>query len=139
MLENNASPRINPKPLADTGWADLQEQFDVQVRGAFALMQPLCSHLICASECIENLRTAEHLLHDVTSWFGTPKSCCAQQKTREPKQGRFPIHDMGEVQKTLTLSDAPTRTRDCNRDATGAFAGAKVGAIKLSKISVICS
>jgi 3-oxoacyl-[acyl-carrier protein] reductase len=37
VLVNNASPRINPKPLAALEWADVQEQLDVQVRGAFAM------------------------------------------------------------------------------------------------------
>lgn len=37
VLVNNASPRINPKPLADLEWADVQAQLDVQVRGALAM------------------------------------------------------------------------------------------------------
>lgn len=37
VLVNNASPRINPKPLAALEWADVQEQLDVQVRGALAM------------------------------------------------------------------------------------------------------
>lgn len=39
VLVNNASPRINPKPLADIGWDDIQTQLDVQLRGAFLLTQ----------------------------------------------------------------------------------------------------
>ncbi|MEU2348197.1 SDR family oxidoreductase [Modestobacter sp. NPDC049651] len=39
VLVNNASPRIDPKPLAATRWADVQAQLDVQVRSAFALTQ----------------------------------------------------------------------------------------------------
>nr|WP_276508528.1 SDR family oxidoreductase [Modestobacter muralis] len=37
VLVNNASPRINPKPLAALEWADVQAQLDVQVRGALAM------------------------------------------------------------------------------------------------------
>jgi 3-oxoacyl-[acyl-carrier protein] reductase len=37
VLVNNASPRINAKPLAALEWADVQAQLDVQVRGAFAM------------------------------------------------------------------------------------------------------
>jgi 3-oxoacyl-[acyl-carrier protein] reductase len=37
VLVNNASPRINPKPLGDMEWADVQAQMDVQVKGAFAM------------------------------------------------------------------------------------------------------
>jgi 3-oxoacyl-[acyl-carrier protein] reductase len=37
VLVNNASPRINPKPLATLAWADVQAQLDVQVRGALAM------------------------------------------------------------------------------------------------------
>ncbi len=39
VLVNNASPRINPKPLADIAWDDIQNQLDVQLRGAFLLTQ----------------------------------------------------------------------------------------------------
>ena len=35
VLVNNASPRINPKRLVSTGWDDVQQQIDVQVKGAF--------------------------------------------------------------------------------------------------------
>jgi 3-oxoacyl-[acyl-carrier protein] reductase len=37
VLVNNASPRINPKPLAALEWADVQAQLDVQVRSAYAM------------------------------------------------------------------------------------------------------
>lgn len=37
VLVNNASPRINPKPLETLEWADVQAQLDVQVRGALAM------------------------------------------------------------------------------------------------------
>ncbi|WP_448614095.1 SDR family oxidoreductase [Modestobacter sp. URMC 112] len=37
VLVNNASPRINPKPLAALEWADVQAQLDVQVKGALAM------------------------------------------------------------------------------------------------------
>ena len=37
VLVNNASPRINPKPLDTLEWADVQAQLDVQVRGALAM------------------------------------------------------------------------------------------------------
>ncbi|MCZ2836539.1 SDR family oxidoreductase [Modestobacter sp. VKM Ac-2985] len=37
VLVNNASPRINPKPLATLGWADVQAQLDVSVKGALAM------------------------------------------------------------------------------------------------------
>nr|WP_246295068.1 SDR family oxidoreductase [Schlegelella koreensis] len=43
VLVNNASPRINPKPLAEMGWADLQQQLDVQLKGAFLLSQQCAS------------------------------------------------------------------------------------------------
>jgi 3-oxoacyl-[acyl-carrier protein] reductase len=39
VLVNNASPRIGPKPLADTAWEDMQRHLDVQLRGAFLLTQ----------------------------------------------------------------------------------------------------
>ncbi len=41
VLINNASPRINPKPFGATEWADVQQQLDVQVKGAF-LMTRAC-------------------------------------------------------------------------------------------------
>lgn len=37
VLVNNASPHINSKPLGATSWADVQLQFDVQVKGAFLM------------------------------------------------------------------------------------------------------
>ncbi|MYM25455.1 SDR family oxidoreductase [Duganella sp. FT135W] len=37
VLVNNASPRINPKPFAATAWDDVQQQMDVQVKGAFLM------------------------------------------------------------------------------------------------------
>lgn len=39
ILVNNASPRINPKPLGASEWLDVQQQIDVQVKGAFLLAQ----------------------------------------------------------------------------------------------------
>ena len=42
VLVNNASPRINPKSLADTSWEDLQRHLDVQLKGTF-LMTKLCA------------------------------------------------------------------------------------------------
>jgi 3-oxoacyl-[acyl-carrier protein] reductase len=47
VLVNNASPRINPKQLITTSWSDVQQQIDVQVKGAFlmtkALVPEMCS------------------------------------------------------------------------------------------------
>jgi 3-oxoacyl-[acyl-carrier protein] reductase len=37
VLVNNASPRINPKPFGSTAWSDVQQQLDVQVKGAFLI------------------------------------------------------------------------------------------------------
>lgn len=37
VLVNNASPHINPKPFAATAWTDVQQQIDVQVKGAFLM------------------------------------------------------------------------------------------------------
>jgi 3-oxoacyl-[acyl-carrier protein] reductase len=37
VLVNNASPRINPKLFAATYWNDVQQQIDVQVKGAFLM------------------------------------------------------------------------------------------------------
>lgn len=37
ILVNNASPKINPKPITATQWSDVQHQLDVQVKGAFNL------------------------------------------------------------------------------------------------------
>jgi 3-oxoacyl-[acyl-carrier protein] reductase len=41
VLINNASPRINAKPLDTTQWADIQAHLDVQLKGAF-LMTKAC-------------------------------------------------------------------------------------------------
>lgn len=37
VLVNNASPHINPKAFSVTEWGDVQQQLDVQVKGAFLL------------------------------------------------------------------------------------------------------
>ena len=37
VLVNNASPRINPKPFSATGWDDVQQQMEVQVKGALLM------------------------------------------------------------------------------------------------------
>ena len=37
VLVNNASPRINPKQLNTISWSDVQQQIDVQVKGAFLM------------------------------------------------------------------------------------------------------
>jgi 3-oxoacyl-[acyl-carrier protein] reductase len=37
VLVNNASPSINPKAFAATSWDDLQQQLDVQMKGAFLM------------------------------------------------------------------------------------------------------
>ncbi len=37
VLVNNASPHINPKQLGSTAWDDIQQQMDVQVKGAFLM------------------------------------------------------------------------------------------------------
>lgn len=37
VLINNASPHINPKPFSATSWSDVQQQIDVQVKGAFLM------------------------------------------------------------------------------------------------------
>jgi 3-oxoacyl-[acyl-carrier protein] reductase len=37
VLVNNASPRINPKSFGSTAWGDVQQQMDVQVKGAFLM------------------------------------------------------------------------------------------------------
>lgn len=41
VLVNNASPHINPKAFSATDWSDVQQQIDVQVKGAF-LMTRAC-------------------------------------------------------------------------------------------------
>ena len=45
VLINNASPHINPKPIAMTQWADVQQQIDVQVKGAFNLTRACLPHM----------------------------------------------------------------------------------------------
>jgi 3-oxoacyl-[acyl-carrier protein] reductase len=45
VLVNNASPRINPKPLAQLDWADVQAQLDVQVKGAFAMTRAVAPEM----------------------------------------------------------------------------------------------
>ena len=42
VLVNNASPRIHPKSLGDTEWADIQRHLDVQLKAAF-LLSKLCA------------------------------------------------------------------------------------------------
>lgn len=37
VLVNNASPRINPRTLGASEWNDVQQQMDVQVKGAFLM------------------------------------------------------------------------------------------------------
>jgi 3-oxoacyl-[acyl-carrier protein] reductase len=37
VLVNNASPRISPKQFGATSWNDVQQQIDVQVKGAFLM------------------------------------------------------------------------------------------------------
>lgn len=39
VLVNAASPRVNPRALADTSWSDLATHLDVQVKAAFLLAQ----------------------------------------------------------------------------------------------------
>lgn len=41
VLVNNASPRINPKSFDVTAWDDVQQQMDVQVKGAFLMTSAL--------------------------------------------------------------------------------------------------
>lgn len=45
VLINNASPRINPKPFTSTQWADVQQQIDVQVKGAFLMTSAVVSEM----------------------------------------------------------------------------------------------
>lgn len=42
IIINNASPRINPKPLAASEWSDFQNHLDVQVKGSY-LLAKLCA------------------------------------------------------------------------------------------------
>ena len=46
VLVNNASPRIAPKPLADTRWDDLQQHLDVQLKGAFLMSQRCAADML---------------------------------------------------------------------------------------------
>ena len=39
ILVNNASPRINPKPFDKLEWQDIQMHLDVQLKGAFLMIQ----------------------------------------------------------------------------------------------------
>jgi 3-oxoacyl-[acyl-carrier protein] reductase len=39
VVVNNASSRVNPKPLAAMEWSDLQSHMDVQVKGAFLMIK----------------------------------------------------------------------------------------------------
>ncbi|MBB3475873.1 SDR family oxidoreductase [Sphingomonas sp. BK345] len=39
ILVNNASPKINAKPFAKLEWADFQAQLDVQLKGAFLMIE----------------------------------------------------------------------------------------------------
>jgi 3-oxoacyl-[acyl-carrier protein] reductase len=45
VLVNNASPHINPKPFAAIQWTDIQQQLDVQVKGAFNLTRACVPHM----------------------------------------------------------------------------------------------
>jgi 3-oxoacyl-[acyl-carrier protein] reductase len=45
VLVNNASPRINPKPFSTTSWVDIQQQLDVQVKGAFLMTSAVVSEM----------------------------------------------------------------------------------------------
>ena len=47
VLVNNASSHINPKPFNSTDWGDIQNQLDVQVKGAF-LLSRACVPLMTA-------------------------------------------------------------------------------------------
>lgn len=46
VLINNASPRINPKPFSSTVWADVQQQIDVQVKGAYLMTSAVVPEMI---------------------------------------------------------------------------------------------
>jgi len=48
VLVNNASPHINPKAFSATVWDDVQQQIDVQVKGAFLMTSA------CVPEMIKN-------------------------------------------------------------------------------------
>ena len=45
VLVNNASPRILPKALADTEWADIQRHLDVQLKSAFMLSKACAARM----------------------------------------------------------------------------------------------
>jgi 3-oxoacyl-[acyl-carrier protein] reductase len=45
VLVNNASPRINPKPFGSTSWSDVQQQMDVQVKGALLMTSAVVSEM----------------------------------------------------------------------------------------------
>lgn len=65
ILVNNASPRINPKSVMDVGWDDVQNQLDVQVRGAMLLTQ----------QCLPGMTERKHgRIINITSQinYGTP-------------------------------------------------------------------
>ena len=50
VLVNNASPHINPKAFSTTEWSDVQQQLDVQVKGAFLLTRA-CVPEMSARRC----------------------------------------------------------------------------------------
>lgn len=45
ILVNNASPRINPKPLSASEWSDFQQHMDVQVKGAYLLTKACAAQM----------------------------------------------------------------------------------------------
>jgi 3-oxoacyl-[acyl-carrier protein] reductase len=45
ILVNNASPRINPKPLAASEWSDFQQHLDVQLKGAYLLSKACAAQM----------------------------------------------------------------------------------------------
>ena len=46
VLVNNASPRINPKPLAETDWADIQRHLEVQLKGSFMMSKRCAADMV---------------------------------------------------------------------------------------------
>lgn len=46
VLVNNASPRIHPKSLPETEWADIQRHLDVQLKGSFLLSKRCAADMI---------------------------------------------------------------------------------------------
>jgi 3-oxoacyl-[acyl-carrier protein] reductase len=48
VLVNNASPRIHPKSLNATNWSDIQQQIDVQVKGAFLMTSAVVPGMMAA-------------------------------------------------------------------------------------------